>query len=199
MSDPPSTKDVKASPKLPLRAAPWLAALAMAALGRSRKKGQNDAPAKPPCRTPEQFDAAEPHRGRRAQVPWGIPPRGWKDIFWRTYREFGRARLPALAGGVTFFLLLATFPAIAAFVSLYGLFSSVDSVERQLMQMSTILPHDALNLIGQQMLRLARQRQGALGAAFAISTLASIWSANAGMKALFDGVNIAYDEVEKRA
>ena len=52
----------------------------------------------------------------------------------------GRDRLPALAGGVTFYLLLATFPAIAAFVSLYGLFSDVGTVERQLDHISTLLP-----------------------------------------------------------
>ena len=52
----------------------------------------------------------------------------------------GRDRLPALAGGVTFYLLLATFPAIAAFVSLYGLFSDVGAVERQLTHLDSILP-----------------------------------------------------------
>ncbi|MBA3810784.1 MAG: YihY/virulence factor BrkB family protein, partial [Caulobacteraceae bacterium] len=34
--------------------------------------------------------------------------------------------------------------------------------------------------------------------AFVVSTLISVWSANAGMRALFDGVNITYDEAEKR-
>ena len=52
----------------------------------------------------------------------------------------GRARLPALAGGVTFYLLLATFPAIAAFVSLYGLFSDVDTVEHQFLQLAGGVP-----------------------------------------------------------
>jgi membrane protein len=42
------------------------------------------------------------------------------------------------------------------------------------------------------------QRHSTLSAAFALSTLLSVWSANAGMKSLFDGINIAYDEPEKR-
>jgi membrane protein len=198
MSDPPTAPStpafVKARGKLSIRFAPWLAVLAMAALWPRRRKGPDDGV----CRTPEEFDAAEPYRGRGARHPWAIPPRGWKDIAWRTYREFGRARLPALAGGVTFYLLLATFPAVAAFVSLYGMFYDVNSVARQLEHLSTIFPRDAVSLIGQQMLRVASQRHGTLGAAFAVSALVSIWSANAGMKALFDGVNIAYNEVEKR-
>ncbi|MGH6955130.1 MAG: YihY/virulence factor BrkB family protein, partial [Caulobacteraceae bacterium] len=161
-----------------------------------RKAGPPPAP--PKLLTPAEMDAREPGRGRLARWPFAIPPLGWKDIAWRTYREMGRDRLSALAGGVTFYLLLATFPALAAFVSLYGLFSDVDSVERQLMHLSTILPRDAVNLIGAQMLRLATQRHTTLSAAFLVSMLLSIWSANAGMKALFDGLNITFDETEKR-
>ncbi len=198
MSDPPTAPttppDVKARSKLPIRFAPWLAVVALAALWPRRRKAIPDGV----CRTPEEFEAAEPYRGRGARFPWDIPPRGWKDIAWRTWREFGRARLPALAGGVTFYLLLATFPAVAAFVSLYGMFYNVDAVARQLEHLSTVFPRDAVNLIGQQMLRVASQRHGTLGAAFAVSALVSVWSANAGMKALFDGVNVAYNEVEKR-
>ena len=198
MSDPPNGPEPKPRSRLPYRIAPWLAILAMAAFWPRRKKAAPEALAKQAFLTPAQFDAAEPGRGRNTHFPWTIPALGWKDILWRTYREMNRNRLPALAGGVTFYLLLATFPAIAAFVSLYGLFLNVDSVEQQLAQMSTLFPRDVVSLIGQQMIRLATQKHGTLGAAFAVSTLVSVWSANAGMKALFDGVNIAYDESEKR-
>jgi membrane protein len=137
-------------------------------------------------------------RGRDASAPWRIPILGWKDIAWRTYRAIGRDRLPSVAGGVTFFLLLAIFPALAAFVSVYGLFLDLGRVERQLDQMAAILPREAVGLIGGQMVRLANRPGSTLGAAFVGSTLASIWSANAGMKALFDGLNVAYGETEKR-
>ena len=61
-----------------------------------------------------------------------------------------------------------------------------------------MLPSQVVDLIGDQLIRLASQRHEALGAAFAVSILASVWSANAGMKALFDGLNVAYGETEKR-
>jgi len=146
----------------------------------------------------EARDAAEPGRGRAAASPLAIPPLGWKDILWRTWRGANRHRLGALAGGVTFFLLLATFPALAAFVSIYGLFLDLETVSRLLDQFSQVFPQDAVNLIAQQMVRLANQRQDTLSAAFAFSALGSLWSANAGMKALFDGLNVAYGEAEKR-
>lgn len=137
-------------------------------------------------------------RGRGATAPWRIPLLGWKDIVWRTYRAWQRHRLPSVAGGVAFYLLLAIFPALAAFVSIYGLFSDVNSVTRELERLAVILPREAVGLIGDELLTLSSRPQTTLGAAFAVSLLASLWSANAGMKALFDGLNVAYGETEKR-
>jgi membrane protein len=198
MSDPQWAAEAKPRFRIPYRLAPWVAVAAMAALW-PRRRPPTAAPSEPPLRlTPADWAAAQPGRGRNAEAPWQIPPLGWKDIFWRTYREIGKARLAALAGGVTFYLLLATFPAIAAFVSVFGLYSNVQSVEGQLNQLAIIFPKDAVTLIGTEMLRLATQRHATLSAAFALSTLLSVWSANAGMKSLFDGINVAYDEPEKR-
>ncbi|MBN9092501.1 YhjD/YihY/BrkB family envelope integrity protein, partial [Pandoraea pnomenusa] len=59
-------------------------------------------------------------RGRHAKHPSAIPWRGWKDILWRVWSEIGEDRIMLVAAGVTFYLLLALFPALAAFVSLYG-------------------------------------------------------------------------------
>jgi membrane protein len=200
MSEPAAGPDGgRSRGKAAVTLAPWfaMAAMAAAALWPRRRKAPARAPA-PRLLTPAELDVREPNRGRCARWPWDIPPLGWKDIFWRTYREMGRDRLPALAGGVTFYILLATFPAIAAFVSLYGLFSDVQTVEVQLTHLSRILPADAVSLIGAQMVRLASQRHDTLSVAFVVSTLLSVWSANAAMKALFDGLNITFDETEKR-
>jgi len=144
-------------------------------------------------------EALAPGRGRSARDPFHIPWRGWQDILWRTVREFGADNIPQVAGGVAFFGLLSIFPAMGAFVSLYGLFSNVQMAERQLDLLSGVLPDAALQMVGQQMLRLASARHSGLGVAFVISLLASLWSANAGIKALFSGLNIAFEETEKRS
>jgi len=73
--------------------------------------------------------ARESDRGREATAPWQIPWAGWKDIFWRTYDQIGEDRLLAVAAGVVFYGLLALFPAVTAFVSLYGLFAK--ALDRQ--------------------------------------------------------------------
>jgi membrane protein len=148
--------------------------------------------------SPRAYEVAEPGRGRAAARPRKIPLKGWRDILWRTWTETRKDRLQIVAAGVTFYVLLALFPAMAAFVSLYGLFSDVNAVQKQLSQLAILLPPGALDLIGREMIRLATIHHASLSTAFVISLLLAFWSANAGMKALFDGLNIAYDETEKR-
>jgi membrane protein len=147
---------------------------------------------------PAYFEQQEPGRGRVAERPRHIPWRGWKDILWRTWREISHDRLTVVAGSVTYYTLLAIFPALGVFVSLYGLIADVTLVEKQLVQLSSMFPPEAVRLLGEQMLRLANGKAAGLSAAFVVSLLLSIWSASAGMKSLFDGLNIAYDETEKR-
>lgn len=180
------------------RAAPWVGFVAMTELWRRSHQRVRGGLSVDAIATPQAFAAAEPRRGRTAQGPHAIPPLGWKDIAWRTYQEIGRDRLPSVAGGVTFYTLLALFPAMGVFVSLYGLIADVAAVQAQLDSLSTVFPAEVINIVGEQMVRLASRPSATLSVAFLVSLLLSVWSANAGMKALFDGLNIAYDEEEKR-
>ncbi len=104
----------------------------------------------------------------------------------------------SVAAGVTFYALLALFPGITAFVSLYGLFADAGTMSDHLAKLSGILPSGALDIIGEQVRRIASKPAGSLGFAFFSGLAISLWSSNAGMKALFDALNIVYDEDEKR-
>jgi membrane protein len=137
-------------------------------------------------------------RGGGADSPAEIPLAGWKDIALRTWREFGADRIPAVAAGVAFFALLAVFPALAAFVSLYGLFADVHTAEAQIAGLSGVLPHETIQFATHQMTRFAKRGTGQLTLAFALSVVLSIWSANGAVKALFDGLNVAYEQRETR-
>ena len=148
--------------------------------------------------TPKSADKHEPGRGRTAEAPHQIPARGWKDIAVRTFNEFSEDQIPQVAGGVTFFALLSIFPAMAAFVSLYGLFADVGVANGQFNALAGILPREAVGFVGQEMTRIAGAKHAPLGLAFAISLLLSIWSANGAVKALFSGLNVAYEERERR-
>jgi len=118
---------------------------------------------------------------------------------WRVYERFSRDRILLVAAGVTFYALLAFFPAIAALVSLYGLFADPSTVTKHLADLSGILPGGAMDLISDQVKRITSKGSGTLGFAFFSGLAISLWSANAGMKAIFDGLNVVYEEEEKRS
>lgn len=141
----------------------------------------------------------EGDRGRDAAWPSEIPAAGWKDIGWRLWEEFNKDRVLLVAAGATFYLLLALFPALAAFVSLYGFVADPTTIADHVAYLGSLLPSTGLDLIRQQLQALAKQHTSALGAGFFIGLAIALWSANSGMKALFDAMNIAYEEREKRS
>ena len=152
----------------------------------------------PGPRTAAAVAAAEPDRGRRARHPLAIPAKGWRDILGRTWTNFNNDRIMATAGGVTFFALLALFPALGAFVSLYGLFFDRHDIAKQLTLLSGFVPGDVVTFFSGELTRIAASGGGKLGVAFAVSLLLSLWSANGAVKALFGGLNVAYEERETR-
>ena len=185
----------------PATAAGWLI-LAGVILGWPRKeslshrfwRGFGDT-----ARRLRQAPSAHDGRGGGAHSPANIPIVGWKDILYRTWTEFNADRIPAVAAGVAFFALLAVFPALGAFVSLYGLFADVGTAEKQLSMLSGVLPRDTIQFATDQMARFAARGSGQLTFAFALSLLLSLWSANGAVKAMFDGLNVAYERKEKRS
>lgn len=143
--------------------------------------------------------AVEPGRGRHAKSPFTIPWAGWKDIFWRTYQRIDEDRLLATAGGVVFFGLLAIFPAVTALVSSYGLFADPSTISNNLQTLATMLPEGSFQVVEDQVARVVSNGNTTLGATFLLGLLLAVWSANAGVKAIFDALNVAYEEREKRS
>lgn len=142
--------------------------------------------------------AGERGRGRSAKTPSEIPPRGGKDIPLRVYRGISQHHVLAIAAGIAFYALLSIFPAIAALVALYSLFADPGMIASHLSSLSNLLPGGALSVIGDQLTRVAAQGNATLSFAFISGLALSIWSANAGTKALFEALNIVYQETEKR-
>jgi membrane protein len=143
--------------------------------------------------------ARDPARGRDAEHPADIPPRGWKDIAWRTWAEVSDQNLFLIAGGVTYAVLLALFPGLAALVSLYGLAFDTAQIEKQVAALSGVLPAQTQELLSQELHSLVESSGGALGFAAIVALLLAIWSASRGMSGLITAINIAYEEKERRS
>ena len=140
----------------------------------------------------------EDRRGREADHPGEISPRGWKDVLWRAWGEVSEQNLFLIAGGVTYAILLALFPGLAALVSLYGLVFDAAQIEKQVGALSGILPAQTQELLGQQLHSLVETSSGALGFGAAVGLVLALWSASRGMSGLITAINIAYEEKERR-
>jgi len=136
-------------------------------------------------------------RGRDADRPGELPAAGLKDVAVRVKGELKEDQVPLLSAGVAFFLLLALFPALAALVSLYGLFADPDQVAQQVTDLTGTLPEEARSLITDQLERVTEREQG-IGVTLAVSVAAALWAASSGVKHLIGAVNAAYDEHETR-
>jgi membrane protein len=147
----------------------------------------------------QQARARQPGRGREATSPWQIPWTGWKDILWRTYQQLNEDRLLAVAAGVVFYGLLALFPAITAFVSFYGLFAQGATIGQHLSLIAGVVPEGAFGIIEEQINRIVSKGDVKLSFGFVFGLGLALWSANAGMKAIIDALNVVYDEKEQRS
>ena len=148
--------------------------------------------------SPAGLAAEGSDRGRDATSPAEIPATGWKDIRWRVYANIGDHRILALAAGMTYYSILAIFPALAALVAIYGIFTDAGSIAKHLDDISGFVPGGAIDVAREQLTRVSSISDRALGLTFLLGLVISLWSANAAMKSLFDTLNIVYGEREKR-
>ena len=142
----------------------------------------------------DRQEPAKPAR-QRARRGW----KRWKHILTRTYEEIGEDRLLSLAAGVVFFGLLALFPAITALVSSYALFAKPASIADHLALLAGLMPANAYGIVNEQVTRIVNGNTGGLSTAFFLGLALALWSANAGMKAVIDALNIVYGAKERRS
>ena len=138
-------------------------------------------------------------RGRNAQTPAQIPPAGWWDLALRVFHGISEDRITTISGGVTFFVLLALFPGLAGLISLYGLIADSSTIGQHLSSLDGVLPEGGMQILRDQLQQLTSQPPQKLGFATLASLAISLWSANGGIKAMFEGLNSVYEENEKRS
>lgn len=143
--------------------------------------------------------AVQPGRGRDAETPQEIPARGWWDILVRVWNKMSKDNLSVLAAGVGFYSLLALFPALAAAVSIYGLVLDPQGVQQQVSMVVGLIPEESRAIITDQLSQITSQPRQSLGFGVLFSLAFALWSASAAIKTLMTGLNIVYDEPERRS
>jgi len=147
---------------------------------------------------PPELAETEAGRGRRARHPGQIPLAGWKDVLSRVWCRMGTDNLTLIAAGVAFFEMLAIFPALAAFVSTFALVADPGGVRQTAVELSAFMPPEAAKLLIDALSSLVAHATSQLSLGLIFSVLVALWSARAGLAALITGLNIAYEEQEKR-
>jgi len=104
-----------------------------------------------------------------------------------------------MSAGCAFYAMLALFPGISIFVSLYGLLSSPLTAERQVEAIAPLLPSELYDLVANRVKELASAPPATLGWNILLSTVLALWSASAASRALMTSLNVAYYEEEKRS
>jgi len=148
---------------------------------------------------------ADPASGDRADPFADQPPassappsRGWLAIVVAVVKGISADRIFLIAAGVTFYAILALFPGIGAIVSVYGLFADPGTIAGHLDAMAGFAPSGAVDVLRDQLTRLAHQNGATLGLGFAVSLAIALWSSNAGISGLFDALNVVYEEKDQR-
>ena len=89
--------------------------------------------------------------GHDAATPSEIPGRCWWAIAKRAVSNVSEDGLLTQAAAITFYALLSLFPALAALVSIYGLFANPTTIEGQLKALSGVVPSGGMQLVTDQM------------------------------------------------
>ena len=134
---------------------------------------------------------AEPATLAHTDWPW------WRAVLTEMYAALNNNRVLAVAAGVVFYALLAIFPAITAFVSSYGLFAKTGGIQDDLSLLANVLPAGGIDIMREQITRIADKPSG-LSLGFVSGLLIALWSANAGVKAMMDALNVIEGRPESR-
>jgi membrane protein len=148
---------------------------------------------------------AAPGNGRRPRAvaedaapesPTDLSGRGWLGVLKRTYREFKADNLTDWAAALTYYGVLALFPAIIALVSIVGLIGP-SATQPILDNLKALTPGPANEILSGAVKQIAGSRGGA-GVAFVGGIALAIWSASGYVGAFARASNAIYEVPEGR-
>ena len=127
------------------------------------------------------------------------PRRSLWSTLWLLVDRISRDNLSLVAAGVAFYAMLAIFPGLAVFVSVFGLVADPHSAESQIISMAAFLPAEATQLLLGALKAVVAKNSSSLNLGLLFGLGIALFSARTGMSALMTGLNIAYDRPENRS
>ena len=126
-----------------------------------------------------------------------IRGRSWSYVARRTLREFGRDDGLDLAAGLTYYAVLAVFPALIALVSLLGVLGQGPQSAATILEVARrLVPPEALGIVQPVLEGLAASTSASL--ALALGLLGALWFVSGYISAFGRAMNRIYDVPEGR-
>lgn len=116
----------------------------------------------------------------------------------RLFQNIEEDYIGLLAAGVAFYFFMAAFPALAALISLYGIFSDPVFISDQLQNLQNFMPAESLKILADQAQSISSSNNAALGLGFVVGLVLTVYATTKGVRALMKGLNIAFNVRERR-
>jgi membrane protein len=128
--------------------------------------------------------------------PTDLPRPAWGGVIKRTFKEFQADNLTDLAAALTYYGVLAIFPALIVIVSILGLLghSVTDSLVNNLAKLT---PGSARQIFTSAVHNI-QSRPGTAGVLFVVGLVLALWSASGYIAAFMRASNIVWDVEEGR-
>ncbi|WP_165865581.1 YihY/virulence factor BrkB family protein [Vallicoccus soli] len=142
------------------------------------------------------YGAPDPDDPRKPDSPTDLTGSSWKGVLKRTVKEFNEDQCTDSAAALTYYALLALFPALIAMVSLIGLVSDPQRAVDNLLQIVSDLGGQS----GVEALEgpISNVVTNAAGAGIGFGLLGAIWSASGYVGAFSRAMNRIYEVEEGR-
>jgi len=142
-------------------------------------------------------ESGEARGARKPTSPTSIHRAGWLTVFKRALREFGKDEATDVAASLTYYAVLALFPALLAIVSVLSLIGQDEQVVGGLMELfRSVAPEETVRTLEDPLMELA-DAPGA-GLTFVVGLVGAIWSASGYVRSFSRGMNRIYGVQEGR-
>lgn len=133
---------------------------------------------------------------RRLSVAEGV--RATVVVLGRTLTRMWGRDVMLYTGGVSFFIMLAIFPAIAIAMGLYSLLSDPARVAEQGEAMAQVMPDAARIILQSELVRLSQAPGGSISIQSGVALVVGAYASHRGFKALLAGLSFIHDEERQR-
>src|SRR5947209_10523360 len=132
-------------------------------------------------------------------APEDIPAPGWRSILRRTVKEFSNDNLTDWAAALTYYAVMALFPALIVLIALVGLFGQFPQTTNALIAiLKQVGVQKGVTDTAAKTINGVVQSKGGAGALLGVGTLTALWSASGYIGAFMRASNAIYEKQEGR-